>query len=185
MKMDRGIGLLVAVCFILVFSSLGSAVVGEGCARDANCDTGEICDENDQDTFSGVTLGTCQAPSGSYICGRDSTCTTQDDCLGYGRSACGLGGICVAGGGALGYRCQQDQDCYFDGSLHLCLGDICTSGNTESYIKCNFHTDCGSGQWCNDVGGLFGYCQEKKVNGMSASAVVECQSNYIWNGVCS
>ena len=157
-----------------------------GCNVDADCTSGQWCNESNHTCTAKLTNGTtiptdaphtnptlngdCTPAAGSLVC-QAAVCDTIDD-------KCGLlngSGACTALNQATVCRsavCDTDGSCGYDTNHGPCspanAATVCRSGACSANLLCepaggcNVDSDCSAGEWCNETSHT---CSVKLTNG--------------------
>jgi uncharacterized repeat protein (TIGR01451 family) len=164
-------------------------ITNVGCTADANCTTGQWCDETLKDCEATLANGTpiptdpahanppldgvCNVPAGTLVC-TSKVCDTADNECGYKNGD----GTCNAGNASVVCRsgvCDPDTKCGYangDGPCTsgptgnggtVCRSGVCsTNGKCEPAGGCNVDADCAGGDWCDETSHT---CTAKLPNG--------------------
>jgi len=154
----------------------GNSVCIEPCASNADCEEGEICNENTGLCALDTVTAGCTSDSDcgeGQICsegecmmseGPTPECNTDDDC---GEGQICQGGECIDEGGS----CMDDSDC---STGQVCQDGDCVTGTSSG---CTSNADCSTGQICINSGGQGGgQCITGSYTGCASSS--ECQPGF-------
>jgi hypothetical protein len=157
-----------------------------GCNVDADCTSGQWCNESNHTCtaklgngtsipsdppHSNPTLnGTCSATAGSLVC-QSAVCDTIDNKCGKlnGSGSCAVSnqatvcrsGVCDADG-ACGYDTNHGP-CTVANAGTVCRSGLCSAnGLCQPSGGCNVDSDCSAGKWCNETSHS---CSPKLTNG--------------------
>ncbi|HKO50498.1 MAG TPA: hypothetical protein VJV79_22400, partial [Polyangiaceae bacterium] len=156
-----------------------------GCAKDADCTTGNWCNisgnkctptlangiaiPSDPPHANPALTGACTAAAGSLVC-QSAVCDTDSKCGKLNGS-----GTCTVANQATICRsgvCDADGSCGYAANHGPCsaanAGTVCRSGSCSANLLCkpasgcNVDADCTGGQWCNQSTNT---CAVKLTNG--------------------
>jgi hypothetical protein len=164
------------VCRSRACSTNGTCVPAGGCNVDADCTSGNWCNETSHactpKIANGVAMptdgahtnptlnGTCTAAAGTLVC-TSAVCDTSDSKCGYANGD----GPCTATNGAT-----------------VCRSGACsTNGTCETAGGCAADADCTSGQYCNESSHT---CTPKVANG-GAVPTDPSHTNPMLDGTCT
>jgi len=164
-----------------------------------NCVDGVCCDKACGGACEACTVAKMGAGvdgiCGPVIAGNDP----DNDCAPQPASTCGTTGACDGAGAcqkhAMGTVCNMascagstlsktdmcdGMGTCVDGGTQDCMNQLC-SASTNSCVPCATDAECGSGKYCDGMGG----CQTKKNNGGTCTATNQCSSGFCApEGIC-
>ncbi len=122
---------------------LGPKVITNlGCTADAQCPTGEWCEES---------MSSCvvKLPNGTLIPSDPGHNPTLGACSVAAGTAVCVSGVCSMANNECGYSTGEGS-CTGNGAV-LCQSMTCsTNGTCEPMGGCNVDADCSSGNWCDE-----------------------------------
>ncbi|HET7542588.1 MAG TPA: hypothetical protein VFK05_22110 [Polyangiaceae bacterium] len=176
-----------------------------GCNVDADCASGQWCNESNHVCTAKLSNGTsipsdpphsnpalngsCTVPAATLVC-QSAVCDATDNKCGKlnGSSGCTVSNqatVCRSG------VCDADGACGYDTNHGPCTaanaGTVCRSGVCSANLLCqpaggcNVDSDCSAGQWCNETSHT---CSLKLTNGTSIPTDAP-HTNPTLNGACT
>jgi uncharacterized repeat protein (TIGR01451 family) len=175
------------VCRSGACSNDGKCEAAGGCAVDADCPTGDWCDESEMMCKPKLANGQAMPTDTGHMTGGMAGPVLNGMCNAAAARLVCMSGVCDSKNNECGYA-NGDGPCEVDGGAGdggadnaLCQSGSCgSSGVCEPMGGCERDSDCPSGKWCDESVMM---CMPKLANGQSVPTD-SSHTNPTLNGMC-